>query len=220
MEWFQECLANHLECGPERSFRRPTRLINIGKKGTNESPRLEVDEVPSAVSWAALSYSWGPGITKFTRRSDTFQEMRTGIPLEKWPVTLRDAVKIAQSLVLHYLWIDALCILQDSVSDWRAGAARMQDLYSGAAATIIASESPSTTAGIYAPRPPTTLKPCQLPFRDGKEESSVWLRPSFRNAIDMSYINPLQTRICTLQEGLLAPRSLSFRKDQMVVGMQ
>lgn len=215
-EWFQECLLNHPECGPAKPFRRPTRLINVGIKEGNDHPRLEVEEVPSTVSWVALSYCWGPGITKFTLRSDTFEEFRAGIPLEKWPGTLRDAIQVARNLNLKYLWIDALCILQDSATDWRSEAARMQDVYSGAAFTIIASESPSTGAGIFAPRPPVTWKPCELPFRDSKEKSSVWLRPSFRNAVDMSYTNPLQSHIWTLQEGLLAPRSLSFRKDQIV----
>lgn len=117
---------------------------------------------------------------------------------------------------LQYLWIDALCILQDSATDWRAEAARMQDVYSGAVFTIIASESPSTGAGIFAPRPEITYQPCKLPFRVGELQSDIWLRPSFRNAVDTSYTNPLQTRIWTLQEGLLAPRTLSYRKDQVV----
>ncbi|KAH6714879.1 heterokaryon incompatibility protein-domain-containing protein [Leptodontidium sp. MPI-SDFR-AT-0119] len=216
MEWFQDCLLTHPECGPSRSFRRPTRLINVGRKGSNDPPRLSVEEVPQAASWAALSYCWGPGITKFTLRSDTVEEFRAGIALEKWPATLRDAIQATQKLDLQYIWIDALCILQDSTTDWRAESARMQDVYSGAAVTIIASESPSTAAGIYASRPPIKWEPCQLPFLDGKEQCTVWLRPSFRNAVDLSYTNPLQTRIWTLQEGLLASRSLSFRKDQTV----
>lgn len=172
-----------------------------------------VEEAPSTVSWVALSYCWGPAATKFTLRSDTFQDFRVGIALDKWPATLRDAIQVTQDLNLQYLWIDALCILQDSTPDWRAEAARMQDVYSGAAITILACESPSTTAGIYSPRPPIALEPCQISLRNGED---IWLRPSFRNAVDMSSTNPLQKRIWTLQEGLLAPRSLSFRKDQMV----
>lgn len=175
-----------------------------------------VDEAPYIVSWVALSYCWGPDVTKFTLTSDTFEDFKVGIALDKWPATLRDAIQVTQNLDLQYIWIDALCILQDSTSDWRTEAARMQDVYSGAAFTIIASESPSTTAGIFSSRPPVILKPCELPFRDGKDKYTIWLRPSYRNAVDMSSTSPLQTRIWTLQEGLLAPRSLSFRKDQLV----
>lgn len=32
MEWLQECLTNHSECGPSTSFRRASRLINVGNK--------------------------------------------------------------------------------------------------------------------------------------------------------------------------------------------
>lgn len=184
----------------------------MGPKNSNLAPRLEIYQVPDSVSWIALSYCWG-GDSSFILRADTFQDLQDGIPLEMWPATLRDAIKITQSLGIRYIWIDALCIMQDSASDWRAEASRMQDVYSGAALTIIASESPSTGAGIYAPRPPIEYTPCRLPFSD---QGTVSLRPSIRNAIDTSYTDPVQTRGWTLQEGLLAPRTLSFRKDQMV----
>lgn len=216
MEWLQECLTNHPKCGPSKPFRRPSRLINVGNKDGNELPRLELNGMPSTVSWAALSYCWG-GDSQFTLRSDTFQDLKAGIPLAKWPATLRDAIKITQDLGLQYIWIDALCILQDSASDWRAEATRMRDVYSGAIITIIASESPSTNAGIYAPRPLSPWSSCKLPFnRDTENHSKVWLRPSFRSSVHVSYSDPLQTRGWTLQEGLLAPRTLSFRKDQMM----
>lgn len=91
----------------------------------------------------------------------------------------------------------------------------MRDVYSGAVITIIASESPTTRSGIHSSRPRSICEPCQLLW--GQQGGSfVWLRPSFRNAVDASYTNQLQTRGWTLQEGLLAPRTLSFRKDQMV----
>lgn len=182
----------------------------------DEPPRLKIEQVPDSVSWVALSYCWG-GDSKFTLRSDTFQGLKDGLLLEDWPATLRDAIKITRSLGLQYIWIDALCIMQDSASDWQAEAARMQDVYSGAAVTIIASESPSTGAGIYAPRAPSTYTPCPLKFASKNEkQTTVWLRPSIRNAVDASYTDPVQSRGWTLQEGLLAPRTLSFHKDQMV----
>jgi len=214
MEWFQECHAHHPQCGPSKLFRRPTRLINVGSTG--EPPRLEIEQIPDSVYWVALSYCWG-GDSEFKLRSETFQGLKDGILLEDWPATLRDAIKITRSLGLEYIWIDAQCIMQDSESDWAAEAARMQDVYSGAAVTIIASESPSTGAGIYAPRPLTTYMPCPILFKKSTEEqSTVWLRPSIRNAVDLSYTDPVQSRGWTLQEGLLAPRTLSFHKDQMI----
>lgn len=210
LDWYEECRTNHPQCGPPKAFRRPTRLINVGAN-EDEPPRLESEQIPESVLWIALSYCWG-GDAEFINKADTRQGLIDGIPLKDWPATHRDAINITRSLGIQYIWIDALCIMQDSGDDWRAEAARMQDVYSGAAITIIASESPKTSAGIHASRPPISYTPCQLPFG----EESVWLRPSIRNAIDASYSDPVQTRGWTLQEGLLAPRTLFFHKDQMV----
>ncbi len=141
----------------------------------------------SNVSWAALSYCWG-GDSQFTLRSDTFQDLKAGIPLAKWPATLRDAIKITQYLGLQYVWIDALCIFQDSASDWRAEATLMRNVYPGAIITIIASESPSTNAGIYAPRLLGSRSACTLAFdRVTENHSEVWLRPSFRSSVHVLY---------------------------------
>lgn len=51
------------------------------------------------------------------------------ILLSSFPQTLRDAITITKSLGFRYLWIDALCILQDSKGDWEKEAAVMGKVY-------------------------------------------------------------------------------------------
>ena len=214
LEWLQNCLLNHPECGPSNSFRRPTRLIYVGSESAGDLPRLEVDTSLDKSAWVALSYSWG-GESDFVLNAKTLDDMKGGIPLERFPATLRDAILITRGLHIRFLWIDALCILQDSTSDWRAEAARMRNVYSGAALTIIAAESQSSKSGIYSTRDSTGRTSCELAWGEDLE-TLVWIRPSFSAATDVAYSNPLQRRGWTLQEGLLAPRTITYRKDQMV----
>jgi hypothetical protein len=45
------------------------------------------------------------------------------------PRTFRDAVEATRELGVEFLWIDSLCILQDSVDDWDIESNRMHDVY-------------------------------------------------------------------------------------------
>ena len=38
---------------------------------------------------------------------------------------------------MRYLWIDSLCIVQDSPSDWQREASRMGSVYSHAVVTVV-----------------------------------------------------------------------------------
>ncbi|KAI8265546.1 hypothetical protein K4K58_011224 [Colletotrichum sp. SAR11_239] len=55
-------------------------------------------------------------------------------------------------LGVRYMWIDALCIIQDSPSDWEKEAARMADVYENAFLTIATDAARDPTWGILTPR--------------------------------------------------------------------
>jgi hypothetical protein len=45
------------------------------------------------------------------------------IPFTSLPETSKDAIVLTRSLGYRYLWIDALCIVQDDALDWEREAA-------------------------------------------------------------------------------------------------
>jgi hypothetical protein len=53
---------------------------------------------------------------------------------------------------IEYIWIDCLCILQDSKADWEHEAARMADVYSNAYLTIAASRAEHCEEGFIGHR--------------------------------------------------------------------
>jgi hypothetical protein len=53
---------------------------------------------------------------------------------------------------IDYIWIDCLCILQDSRADWEQEAARMVDVYSNAYLTLVASRAKHCGEGFLGPR--------------------------------------------------------------------
>jgi hypothetical protein len=53
------------------------------------------------------------------------EQLQKGLPLEDFPQAIREAIIVTRSLALRYLWVDAICILQDFQMDWAVEAANM-----------------------------------------------------------------------------------------------
>ncbi|KAK6609138.1 heterokaryon incompatibility protein [Botrytis cinerea] len=192
-EWLRVCSRDHKDCGPIKT-RCPTRLIDVGSSDTN--PFLDENPNRGDVEWS------------------TYQSLKSGIPVEDFPATLRDAVLTTRELGLKYVWIDALCIRQDSADDWKAEAGRMRDVYAGATVTIVAANSTSTSAGMHFPRPENVQASarCKLPW---DTNTSVSLRLVSHISRQAAKSSSWFTRGWTFQEGLLSPRALSYGRDQM-----
>ena len=71
--------------------------------------------------------------------------------------TFRVAVSVSVALGIRYLWIDSLCILQDSLDDWINESKTMQDVYTHAYCTIAATCTTSSTDGMLRDRDPSTF---------------------------------------------------------------
>jgi hypothetical protein len=51
-----------------------------------------------------------------------------GIPFSHFPKTFQHAILICRGLGVNHLWIDSLCVIQDSEEDWALQSARMTDV--------------------------------------------------------------------------------------------
>ncbi|OIW27835.1 HET-domain-containing protein [Coniochaeta ligniaria NRRL 30616] len=78
--------------------------------------------------------------------------MSDGIPLQSLPPVFQDFIQTAKGLYVRYVWIDALCIIQDSETDWQREAAKMAEIYGNSFLTVAAAGSASPYDGIFAPR--------------------------------------------------------------------
>lgn len=53
----------------------------------------------------------------------------------------------------HYLWLDSLCIIQDSFDDWRHESLRMGDIYANTVLNLPASSSSDSRGGLFRQAP-------------------------------------------------------------------
>jgi len=78
--------------------------------------------------------------------SSSWKELQQGIPVTNLGLTLQHAIQVYSWLNIEYIWIDSLCILQDSPADWEIEAAKIEMVYTIAIITIIASSTASSSS--------------------------------------------------------------------------
>lgn len=105
--------------------------------------------------YACLSHCWGNPEEICKTRKENIEDHKQNVPLNALPTTFQNAVDICRFLGIRYIWIDSLCIIQnsDSQEDWVSEAARMADIYENAYITIAATKSASSSGGCYSNTP-------------------------------------------------------------------
>lgn len=188
----------------------PTRLIEIVKMDNNNHiPHVRLvdgNSLNGDTEYTALSYCWG-GDLKTCLRESNKDSYRTEIPWDKIPRTIQDAILTSQKLGIGFIWVDSLCIIQDSKADDKnIEIGQMTQVYTHAAFTIAARRAPDAHRGFLhkrsLPSGTTTVDFCS---EDGKTRQCTL---TFESAAKEEDQNVLDTRGWTLQEYLMSRRLL------------
>ncbi|KAK1094329.1 hypothetical protein LTR48_000528 [Friedmanniomyces endolithicus] len=87
--------------------------------------------------------------------------------------TFTHAIQITRGLGMRYIWVDALCIVQNDREDWAREAAKMRNVYSDAFLTIAAASASDGTGGCFHGRDGGNEYPYRYP---GQQETNVYIR--------------------------------------------
>lgn len=245
-QWLSQCITRHTgECRLRASAELPTRLVQIRYVDGVLQPRLIYtssisNETP--ISYVTLSHCWGdPSLDRSWRTTSLNIDSRVlYMPLEKLPKTFQDTVVVAEALKIPYVWIDCLCIIQDSSEDWEQECAKMDAVYANAAVTVAAltarhpndgflvktrthlekgdsrsahsgSDSSSNSGGEA-----NLFEPFEVQVQGDKSSSFSRVRIEAPTTLPVSgERGPLLRRGWVLQEQLLSPRILKFKNDKM-----
>ena len=219
-KWLHKCLSGHENCtaGARSLPNVPTRLIEID--GSDAQPLLRLVEKashPRKEKYMTLSHCWGTA-DFLTLRESCLNDMRKDIVWSALPKTFQDAVTVTMWFKIKYLWIDSLCIIQDSYQDWERESKFMKHVYKNSLLTIAATSAVDATGGLFVHRNPDVVRSCRVRAR--------WSRGGRELAGDYLYLDtdlwrreilesPLMKRAWVCQERLLSPRMLHFGRSQM-----
>jgi hypothetical protein len=205
--WMDDCINKHRTCGAvEHNGYAPTRLVDIG---CIDTPAKLIEPNRTPVEYIALSHCWGGSLPLRTTTVNLRDHFNT-IPLEALPSTFQDAVKITRSMGYRYLWIDCLCITQDSEQDWLRECALMGKVYAGAVLTIAAERSESPSDGLFKMFE-HTIQTCSIPIcwaSTGKSDVLIIGLPPRPRVMTSMRDSPLSARGWALQERVLSRRVL------------
>ncbi|KAF9479152.1 HET-domain-containing protein [Pholiota conissans] len=210
-----ECIKvceTHERCPPIEEAYLPTRVIDCSDPS---KPRLIETHRQIKGLYCALSYVWGGEQYQKTTTSNINTYVREGINVVL-PQTISDAILVTNKLGIRYLWVDALCIIQDSSEDKDNELGIMARIYRDAYLTISALSAFRADHGFL----PDERAPDVLPFYFADPSRSPgwmilkYIIPRFLPGSDIHVDimpNPLDGRAWCLQESKLSPRRLIFQ---------
>lgn len=224
--WIRECYHAHDACRqhvmPDRTL--PTRLVDMQPEGMDNSlvrvvDRASVTQGAKAVEYATLCYVWQEKSVTLT--TDRLQQAQQGLQRQMLPEAVQSGIQAAQNLGYRYIWIDSLCILQDSEDDKRSECAKMASVYRNGALTIVLdqidqrrSEQPALIEMI-----PGIVLPNANATAPAQHASKTSNRPSVSATLPVSdFVTSgfgWDTRAWALQERLLSHRLLHLCEGQL-----
>ncbi len=247
LQWLARCQANqdglHDQCnrlaGPARAPGEeagwlPTRLLDVSSAVETSTVKLVTPAsnpeafAPDDRQYLTLSHCWGAwgGAELPVLTTQNLEERLTeGLPVSLLPQTFQDAVEVAHWFKVRWLWIDSLCILQDSDEDWRREAVMMYDVYKNALLNISANDSPDARWGCFRERQPLAVIPMhlQFPHLGGQLDKghagpcdNFLLIPDTYAVFDSVNAAPLAKRGWVFQERQLSRRVLHFTSSELI----
>ena len=228
VEWLQECVEKH-DC--QGSTTLPSRVLEISQSSEGGVHLYVTDQ--EIEPYAALSHCWGGEVPMKTTTLN-YEAQQNHIAVDDLPQNFKDAIEVTRRLGLRYLWIDALCIIQDDLSDWEVESREMSSIYGDAHLVIGADGAKGAEEGFLRDSPEynsmhADAKSALVAVVDD-EQADVYVSECPEHYDTCSLLNravaseryedvvenPLSQRAWTFQEQLLARRMVHFTKEEMV----
>lgn len=198
----------------------PSRILDLESNGTQlrDAIRLQCITSDCKADYFTLSYRWAQS-DPFTTTKENLADHCREIRFYDLPRTLQDAVIVTREMGVRYLWIDALCIVQDDLSDWAKESELMGEIYKNSLCTITAHCAKDSHDGfldqaLKSPKVVLVKLCARMSSADDFEqkESSLRVPGNFQNQAERSH---LSKRGWILQERILSSRILHFVESEL-----
>ena len=131
-DWIDTCCSQHGSRCQIAQDPRFDLMISQAFFGVIDVEEMRLVRLPPHKRYVALSYTWGGELPYRALRENVrkMQEPR-GIKkiFGKLPKTLQDSIDLVRDLGERFLWVDSICIVQNSPKSWELNASVMDLVY-------------------------------------------------------------------------------------------
>jgi Heterokaryon incompatibility protein (HET) len=213
--WLRECEAKHPDCKAQNPNFMPTRIVHVGTSDLLIPVHLEISTSFRSLNqdrrYCSLSHRW-IGV-EMELKTTNVEALMEEIPIESLSKASRDAIFVTRHLGLKYLWIDSLCIIQDSPEDWTREAATMAEIYENSVCTIAAAgETTVSCKAAFKAQNPLIHNHCRLggSWNDGLYVKQFSSGLEGTNGSSLVQHKDLISRGWVYQERILSPKMIFF----------
>lgn len=175
------------------------------------------NSLPPDTKYLTLSHKWGSPpriILNKKTRALLSEDISPHILNCREAAVFRHAIHVTRCLGFRYIWIDALCIMQDDGSEKTSEIMQMDEIYHNSTLNISATEA-QLREGLIFDRKPLHTIPCRTTIRIPETQEDVCLQ-IFPNKWSLGPSEgPLNKRGWVFQERRIAPRVVHFTRNQV-----
>ena len=201
------------------------RLVDVRDNLIFEAHNLRLADF----DFVALSYTWGTTETaKLVKANRSVLQQPASLSRLLLPRTIIDSMELVRMLGLRYLWVDALCIVQDDLDDKSYQIEKMATIYMSAFLSIQAAAGKDSNTGLpglgssmrlYNQRevvvePPSEASTGLSVVNTMRSYPAEWDEWFTRGKEDADFSRWSQ-RAWTMQEKFLSRRTLLFTQEQV-----
>ncbi len=223
-KWINGCTcidANGSQSSSNQERFAPYRVIDTDESRPEEIRIINGNSTPLASRYIVLSHCWGTGQAGvppiYKLLTSNLEELNRGVPISDLPKTFRDVVAVTRSLGVRYIWIDSLCIIQDSDSDWKRNAVVMWKVYRYSFITLAATAAQNSSQGLFRTRLAASVSPCRVhvPEDHGQIDAGKYTVYDHKEWLQFIEYAPLNRRAWVFQERMVSPRIVHFAENKL-----
>lgn len=173
--------------------------------------------LPTKAKYVALSYCWAQSTRHFTMTTSNMASLQVpgGISSvwDELPGTIQDAIGCVLEMGREFLWIDALCIVQDDDMDKKEQISQMDRVYDNALLTIISAPAATQSFPPFDGLPGYRRK--RQPSQATARLQGLKICTTLLSVEQATFTSAWNTRAWTFQENLLSRRRLFFSNAQL-----